>query len=81
MDEQTDTAIPESVLTTLEDVRASGETNMLARETVLAIILRDADEAMDDVGYREAATWLYDNKDRYMEALTAMGECRTKERS
>jgi hypothetical protein len=78
MAEQTDAAIPESVLTTLEDVRAGGETNMMARDTVIAIILRDADEAMDEAAYREAAMWLYDNKGRYMEALRAMGERRTK---
>ena len=78
MVEQTETDIPESVLTTLEDGRAGGETNMLARGTVIAIILQDADEALDEAAYREAGMWLYDNEDRYMEALTAMGERRTK---
>ncbi len=79
MAEQTAEGIPESVLTTLEDVRAGGETNMLARDTVIAIILRDADEALDEATYREAAAWLFRESDRYMEALTAMGEHRTKE--
>ncbi|KKL79241.1 hypothetical protein LCGC14_2016740, partial [marine sediment metagenome] len=64
--------IPESVLIDLEVVREDGATNMLARDTVIALVgdLCDDDEAM---------AWLIQNKSRYMEALTAMGERRTLE--
>ena len=62
--------IPESVLTCLEDVRASGVTNMLARTVVIQELL-NADD--DDEAAREASLWLYDNEGRYMEALKAMG--------
>jgi hypothetical protein len=61
--------IPESVLTALEEVRASGETNMLAREAVIQL-------AMDYDAPPDAVMWLYDNKARYVEALKAMGERR-----
>ena len=60
--------IPEEVLVTLEEIRSSGVTNMMARNTV---ILYANDYSID------AATWLEDNKPRYMEALTTMGERRT----
>ncbi len=60
--------IPEDVLVALEQVRSSGVTNMMGRDTV---ILHANDYSID------AATWLEDNKSRYMEALTAMGERRS----
>lgn len=60
--------IPEDVLEALEEVRASGQTNMLDREYV---ILLANDYSID------AATWIEDNKPRYMEALKAMGERRS----
>lgn len=58
--------IPENVLEALEEVRAGGETNMLARGVVISLV---TDE--------EAEVWLIQNKDRYMEALKAMGERRS----
>lgn len=62
--------IPEFVLIALEDVRESGVTNMLARETVINEML-DAEE--DDEDARDASLWLEEHDDRYMEALKAMG--------
>ena len=58
--------IPEVVLEELEEVRASGATNMFARDTVISLVMEV-----------EAADWLLDNKDRYMEALNAMGARRS----
>ncbi len=66
--------IPEDVLVALEQVRSSGVTNMMARQVVIQEMLNAPD---DDAAAREASLWLYDNPDRYMEALTAMGERRT----
>ncbi len=60
-------AVPEEVLDALEEVRASGATNMLAREVVIGLI--------DDY---EAEDWLVENKGRYMEALHKMGERRSE---
>ena len=58
--------IPECLLESLAVVRRDGATNMLARDTVIMLVgdLCDADEAV---------AWLAQNKDRYMEALKAMG--------
>lgn len=56
--------IPENVLDALAEVRASGETNMLMSETVIALVL-DLDG--------EAGLWLYEHPDDYMIALRAMG--------
>ena len=60
-------AIPENVLEALEEVRAEGLTNMLARNTVIGLMVDE-----------DAAHWLDYNEGRYMEALIAMGERRTK---
>ncbi len=62
--------IPESVLEVLEEVRSGGETNMLARQTVIDLAYGECDS--------EAITWLEDNPDRYMEALTATGAKRAR---
>ncbi len=67
-----DQPIPEDVLEVLEEVRSGGETNMLARDTVIAL----ADSISRD--YDEAVAWLEANKDRYMEALNAMGARRSR---
>lgn len=61
--------IPETVIDALEMVRDSGETNMFSRDAVL--YFANAQGADPD-----AVIWLYENKARYMEALTAMGERR-----
>ena len=68
--------VPESVLEILEVVRSNGETNMLARNTVIRLALEEADatEEQDD---RLAVSWLVDNDKRYMEALNAMGTRRS----
>ena len=58
--------IPECVLESLAVVRSDGATNMLARDVVIMLV----DDLCDD---DEAVAWLEDNKDRYMEALKAMG--------
>ena len=58
--------IPECVLESLAVVRSDGATNMLARDVVIMLV----DDLCDDY---EAVAWLEDNKDRYMEALKAMG--------
>ena len=58
--------IPECVLESLEVVRSDGATNMMAREVVIMLV----GELCDD---DEAVAWLVQNKDRYMEALKAMG--------
>lgn len=57
--------IPEHVLDALEVVRASGATNMFARDAVLALCSENEDF--------DAFMWLYDNPNRYVEALKAMG--------
>lgn len=64
--------IPDTVLDELEEIRASGETNMYARKTVIRLL-------MDAAGprYSEAAVWVIQNEDRYMEALNAMGARRS----
>jgi hypothetical protein len=79
--EQKDTSpIPESVLEALEAVRASGQTNMLARSTVITLVDSYYDPDTID-GMDEAIDWLMDNKNRYVEALTAMGERRVAGKS
>lgn len=71
MTNETATDIPASVLDALEEVRTSGETNMMARDTVMAIISRD------DLSF-EAFAWLADNEPRYMEAVRVNGARRTE---
>jgi len=66
-------AIPEAVLTILEAVRSEGSFNMLEKDNVIRRALEMEDE---QESYTGAALWLYDNPDRYMEALMAMGERR-----
>ena len=70
--------IPEAVLIGLEEVRADGEFNMLAYNSIIRDMLDRADTGGGPIGmeegeYRGAICWLLDNKDRYMEALEAMG--------
>ena len=61
--------VPEYVLEALEEVRASGLTNMFDRQAVLIL----------SGEYSESAeAWLYQNKARYMEALRLMGQRRVK---
>ena len=67
--------IPAEVIDVLEYVRAGGETNMLARHSVIKLALDAADEEEIE-GWRNAVTWLAGNEDRYMEALEAMGQRR-----
>ena len=63
----TDEPIPENVLDALEEVRTEGLTNMLASRMVI-FLMADYDP--------DAAIWLREHPNRYMEALTAMGERR-----
>lgn len=56
--------IPENVLEVLANIRESGATNMLDRNTVIQIA-----DVMDE----GAADWLRDNQRLYMEALNRMG--------
>lgn len=65
------TEIPIEVLDALEEVRASGRTNMMARQTVIACAYED--------GNYSAANWLADHDSDYMPALTEMGERRRAE--
>jgi hypothetical protein len=69
-------SIPESVLVALEAVRASGEYNMMERIAVINWIAAQEEENWDTWG--GASNWLYDNPNRYMEALRAMGARRAK---
>ena len=71
--------IPEAVLTSLEVVRADGAHNMYSRNAVINEVLSYADDTAPDCAFREAGLWLYDNSDRYMEALKEMGKRRTRE--
>ena len=64
------TDIPEAVLEILEMVRSSGKTNMMDRNTVIHLALKEAD-ATEGQQDREAVEWLVDNDGRYMEALKA----------
>ncbi len=78
----TDT-IPEAVLEGLEEVRADGGYNMLARNDIIRDMMSRADSAGHPLGtteaeYRQGSSWLVDNEDRYMEALNAMGARRSK---
>jgi hypothetical protein len=73
--------IPEAVLLGLEEVRQEGAFNMLERDSVIRDMLARADDGgypldIEEVDYRKGISWLVDNKDRYMEALTAMGKRR-----
>ncbi len=58
--------IPQYVIDALLIIRDNTATNMLARNTVIALII-------DRYGYA-AADWLMDNPERYMDALNAMGK-------
>ena len=69
-------SIPKSVLTALEAARASSEYNMMHRTAVIGWIAALEEENWESWG--GASNWLYDNPGRYMEALKAMGEQRTK---
>ena len=69
---------PVSVLEWLEEARADGSFNMLARESVIRFIMELGDCETDPTIY-EAVTWLDDNKPRYMEALNAMGARRVRD--
>lgn len=64
--------IPESVIDTLAAVREDGRVNMLDQSGVL-YVANDLDCAPD------AFMWIYNNKDRYVEALRLMGERRQAE--
>ncbi|HAM40580.1 MAG TPA: hypothetical protein DCP69_04395 [Candidatus Omnitrophica bacterium] len=59
----TDEPIPENVLDALEEVRTEGLTNMLASRMVI-FLMADYDP--------DAAIWLREHPNRYMEALTAI---------
>ena len=58
--------IPEDVIEGLLEVRESGLTNMFDRNAVIRI--------MNDNGWNDAAMWLYDNEQSYMDALNEMGK-------
>lgn len=69
--------IPIEVLDAIEEVRDSGQTNMMSRVTVIHLI--------SEAGHFRAFNWLVggnpDNPDdpiRYLAALTAMGERRAQ---
>lgn len=63
--------IPVEVLEWLEIARSDGSFNMMARNDVIRLIMeQDESEGLD------AANWLINNKNRYMEALTEMGKRR-----
>jgi hypothetical protein len=58
--------IPDYVIDALEEVRNSGETNMMDYPMVTVLALQ--------YGHDEAAIWLRDNKKQFMSALNTMGE-------
>ena len=66
--------IPETVLTALEAVRASGEYNMWDRIAVINWIAAQEEENWEAWG--GASVWLYDHPEAYLAALRAMGERR-----
>ena len=53
--------VPAEVLTGLEAVRLSGKTNMLDAPRVI--------EFAFEMGYAEAAFWVYENRGQYAEAI------------
>ena len=61
-------AVPEDVIEALEDVRASGATNMFDRRRVLF--------ELEMRWLFGVVTWLERHPKRYMDALTEMGERR-----
>jgi hypothetical protein len=61
-----DKAIPQNVIRALAQVRESGAYNMFSRKEVINMIALDLEDW-------DAAEWLTDNKDRYMDALNEMG--------
>ncbi len=74
------TDIPDEVLDALELARQDGRYNMLDRNGVISILLDQAEKVMPldhEKALRSSVDWLLEEgKDRYMEALTAMGERR-----
>ena len=73
-------AVPEAVLKALEQIRAEGHWNMLAYNSIVREMIELADSGDDLANWRAAASWLIDNKTRYMEALNQMGALRGKAR-
>lgn len=65
-DNTNSTDIPQGVIEALADVLESAEVNMFDRQGVMKVA--------SDGGWHGAVIWLYDNKDRYIDALNAMGE-------
>lgn len=61
-----ESAIPQDVIEALAAVRETGKTNMFDYQAVIHIV--------DDLGYIEAVAWLWDNHNRYVDALNAMGK-------
>jgi hypothetical protein len=66
-----DVDVPEYVLEALEEVRASGLTNMLVSPTVLELISENDAYA--------AFNWLREHPEAYMSALRQMGERRAQQ--
>lgn len=58
--------IEDRVLEALEEVRATGEVNMMDRRGVAAGAQR--------LGYGEEALWLLENRDSYLRVLRRVGE-------
>lgn len=65
--------IPEDVIEGLAAVRESAKANMLDQRAVRGLLWL--------MGHPAAATWIEANPDRYMDALTAMGERVNKDTS
>lgn len=63
--------VPESVLDALEETRRNGQCNMMDRGCVVFQLLMLYDPG--DPGW-EAAMWLDEHPDRYVTALTLLGE-------
>ncbi len=75
--------IPEAVLQGLEEIRAGGAFNMLARNDIIRDMLQQADDGdcpagIEEAEYRQGISWLIDNESRYMEALHEMGARRQR---
>ena len=71
--------IPTEVLDALEFAREDSSYNMLDRDGVISVLLGHIDDIIGiepRIEARKAIDWLVENKNRYMEALTAMGERR-----
>lgn len=65
--------IPEEVIQILAEIREEGKYNMMDYTAVVGEALGIA---VFMKGSREAAIWLMENKERYVEALKEMGERR-----